>query len=151
MSCYFPSCNSSVVNKNKFQLLLQFVFTCLLLFPNSTSKSFFFFSYSHTMSSDNCPCRHWGQNPTILGKFWSSFILLEFTILEFFYSSPSPPILSHPLRTVKTILLHSIYMMQHSSRPLIDMHNIVSFSLEEKISNLLHFTVWVLTVIEVHL
>lgn len=74
MSCYFPSCNSLVANKNKFQLFLQFISTCLLLFPNSNSKSIFF--------SILIPCHlrtvHVGFEDKI-PQFWAVF-----------YSSPSP-------------------------------------------------------------
>lgn len=77
------------------------------------------------MSSENSPCRLRGQNPTILGCL--------------LYSLPQPPTLWEFLR-----LLCSILAVQYSSRPLIDMHSIVCFRLEKKISNLLHFAEWIM-------
>lgn len=77
------------------------------------------------MSSENSPCRLWGQ-------FWATF----YTHLP----PPSP----HPLGILKTRLLCSILAVQYSSRPLTDMHSIVCFRLEKKISNLLHFAEWIL-------
>lgn len=86
-------------------------------------NQFFFFSHCHLRTP-----RFWEQNSTIL----DCLLFFNFVI----------PL--HTLMMLKTILFCSILAMQYSSRWLIDMHSVVCFRLEEKISNLLHFAEWVL-------